>query len=487
MTFTPTLEQQAIVAAAKTTKDNLMVSALAGAAKTSTLVLLANALSGNTILCLAFNKKIAEEMKERLPPWCESLTLNGLGHRVWKNVIGKFVRVDTDKGANILREFSKSLPKEDNAEFYEAWGDILKTFRLAKSRGYIPPKAQGSSHSLCSREEFIDSFDGDLPDFIFPVIDSMLKTSIAQAFDGIIDFDDQIYMPTLFGGNFPSYKIVMIDEAQDLSPLNHALLRKLCRNSRVIAVGDPNQAIYGFRGAMSGSMAEMREHFNMTMFPLTVSFRCPISVVENVHWLVPEMRYPEWAKPGSVSTLNSWTTDDIEDGSAVICRTNAPLFWLAFTLLKHRRSCKLVGVDIGPQLVKVLKKLGPPDLPRAEVHEAIEAWAKEQSVKVKRKGTLKDKAECLHIFADQGRHLSEIILIAEDIFRRPAGQIQLMSGHKSKGLEFNTVYHLDAHRCRIDLQHEDPDSQEANIRYVIDTRAKERLIYITRDGLTQGA
>ena len=60
MTFTPTDEQVAIVEAAKRTKDNLLVSALAGAAKTSTLELITKAVTGIPILSLAFNKKIAE-------------------------------------------------------------------------------------------------------------------------------------------------------------------------------------------------------------------------------------------------------------------------------------------------------------------------------------------------------------------------------------------------------------------------------------------
>jgi superfamily I DNA/RNA helicase len=76
-----------------------------------------------------------------------------------------------------------------------------------------------------------------------------LAINIEQAFRGIIDFDDQIYMPTLFGGSWPQFPLVMIDEAQDLSPINHAMLSKLVKH-RLIAVGDPYQSIYGFRGRM---------------------------------------------------------------------------------------------------------------------------------------------------------------------------------------------------------------------------------------------
>ena len=89
MTFTPTPEQLRIISAASSTPDNLIISALAGAAKTSTLVLIAEALPKTSILCISFNKKIATEMKERLPANCTSMTLNSLGHRVWGDTLGK--------------------------------------------------------------------------------------------------------------------------------------------------------------------------------------------------------------------------------------------------------------------------------------------------------------------------------------------------------------------------------------------------------------
>jgi ATP-dependent exoDNAse (exonuclease V) beta subunit len=52
-----------------------------------------------------------------------------------------------------------------------------------------------------------------------------------------------------------------------------------------------------------------------------------------------------------------------------------------------------------------------------------------------------------------------------------------MTGHKAKGLEFDVVYHLDRHLIRLG------EEQEDNLRYVIDTRAKDELYYITSAGV----
>ena len=79
-------------------------------------------------------------------------------------------------------------------------------------------------------------------------------------------------MPALFAGHYPSFPMVMIDEYQDLSPVNHAMVSKLCRNSRQIGVGDPTQAIYEFRGADSNAMARATDQFSMDTFPFPLAF-----------------------------------------------------------------------------------------------------------------------------------------------------------------------------------------------------------------------
>jgi superfamily I DNA/RNA helicase len=99
---TPTPEQLAIIEAAQHSTDNLLVSALAGAAKTSTLVLIAEALPDVDILCLAFNKKIATEMQERLPKNCKAMTLNSLGHRTWGDATGRRIRIESSKTYDIV-------------------------------------------------------------------------------------------------------------------------------------------------------------------------------------------------------------------------------------------------------------------------------------------------------------------------------------------------------------------------------------------------
>jgi ATP-dependent exoDNAse (exonuclease V) beta subunit len=76
--------------------------------------------------------------------------------------------------------------------------------------------------------------------------------------------------------------------------------------------------------------------------------------------------------------------------------------------------------------------------------------------------------------AEQGATLNEILAWIETL-QKQKGRIKLMTGHKSKGLEFEQVYFLDAQLIS-------DKGQDPNIRYVIQTRAKDTLTYIQTGG-----
>lgn len=127
-----------------------------------------------------------------------------------------------------------------------------------------------------------------------------------------------------------SYDLVLVDEAQDLNPANHAFLHRCvlaeAHHTVLCAVGDPAQAIYspaaiqsnpngsagcawidtirpvgsqpvpGFRGADPASMDTLRALFRPVELCLTCCFRCPRRVVAVATRLQPAIR----AAPGAV-------------------------------------------------------------------------------------------------------------------------------------------------------------------------------------------
>jgi hypothetical protein len=287
----------------------------------------------------------------------------------------------------------------------------------------------------------------------------------------------------LFGAIWPKFPLVLCDEAQDLSAINHVMLEYLV-DKRVIIVGDPFQSIYFFRGAVAGGMQDLVSKFNMIEFPLSMTFRVPKVGVERAKFRVPHMRAPDWQIEGHIHHYDSWGPECMPDGAAVICRNNAPLFRLALRLLKSGRSIKLVGMDIGPGLVRVMKKLGPASLTATQIESALETWLHAELKRAKNPDIVYDKHECLQVLClnPNARNLGEAITLAQDLFKRE-GAIQLLSGHKAKGLEWNTVFHLDSWRIPSKWAKEGTEAyeQEMNVRYVVETRFKKELFLINSE------
>lgn len=201
----------------------------------------------------------------------------------------------------------------------------------------------------------------------------------------------------------------------------------------------------------------------MTELPLSVSFRCPRAIVEAARWRVPHF---QWSRDGGeVNDLERLDGNSFPDDATIICRNNAPLLRLAFRLISSGRSVTVVGSELGPRLVAIMKKLGPDSMSKREVIDAIEFW-REQKLMANSKSA-DDLADCMRVFADHGSTLSTMLSYAEHLFAQQ-GTIRLLTGHKSKGLEFDNVFWLDPGLC-------DSREQDRNLAYVITTRSQNKL------------
>src|SRR5882762_6367328 len=459
----PTEEQDAILSKVKTSNTNLVINALAGTGKTTTLEMVQSVSKQQPVLYLAFNTKVAKEAEEKFASTTTVRTLNSLGHRIWAS--GRSINLNKKKTPDLLREMIKEMPKDAASEVWDCFYQVVDGVGMAKALGYIPEGKYRNIKPLTDKSTFHAALEERPDELTSDLIDAVLTLSISTAFDGYIDFNDQLYMPTLFGGTFPRYPLVMGDEAQDFSPLNHAMLDKLAKG-RLIAVGDPWQSIYAFRGAKTRSMAELTERFKAETFTLSLCFRCPKPIVEAARWRAPSLR---WAKEeGKYEILRDLSTSDIPDGAAIICRNNAPLFKLAMRMLQSGRSVTVAGSEVGPKIIAIMRRLGSEEMPIHGVVSAIENW---RSGKLDRESkTADDIAECMKVFAGFGKTLGLAIDHAEHLFAQ-RGTITLTTGHKAKGLEFDVVYHLDPWLCK-------DDDQDLNLRYVITTRARRELYEI---------
>ena len=85
------------------------------------------------------------------------------------------------------------------------------------------------------------------------------------------------------------FQAIFVDEFQDLTPVQFQLIQSLspAHKTSLIVVGDPNQAIYGWRGGSKDVFGHVLSHHpHMKTYPLTKTFRCPQKIVKTANRLI---------------------------------------------------------------------------------------------------------------------------------------------------------------------------------------------------------
>ncbi len=511
MPVSPTSEQSAVIDATATDSASLMIRAYAGAAKPTTLRLAAPGVR-TPALALAFNRKIADELEPALPPHFTTKTLNGLGHGAWARAIGRGkLTLDDRKIPKLIKQYSDNYRLRLSTA---QWDWLRSAVRQAQQVG-LTPSNEGSPMTPDTPESWTEILDNlDIPspeqEFITQAARDILAESNRLSRVGTISFNDQVYCPTVLGGRWTQYPVVFIDESQDLSPLNHQMLALSLRlGGRLVAVGDPKQAIYAFRGADSESMDSMR-HLSGAWSDLSLSttFRCPKVIVDRQQSHAPGFNAWEGCANGHINgplqdspdESEYWTHEYLEDhldyspalpyplqSLAILCRNNAPLLSLAFKLLRQNIGCYMLGRDIGRGLAALSTRLSPSESTPITAHlaavqdysdrEAALALANDKPAKADR---IRDQSESLFAVAEgTGAATSGDLRNAlGKLFSRDSGQIVLSTIHRAKGMEWDIVVHLDPWRCPAKRARKDPIQweQEKNLLYVCETRTRHTLL-----------
>lgn len=504
--FEITPAHAAIFAAIKDKKRNLIVEAVAGSGKTSTMVEAASLFSAHeATIFLAFNKHIATELARRLPPRMEARTMNALGHRALtreiQDRIGGWPKVDADK---TFRKVIPALVEEDrvsqeDAKFLGACASRL--VRLAKAAGFAPPMSDQPKTlpvvTVDVWEALIDRYDVDVPDVkdgekrAIVLAERALRRGVDML--DVIDFDDQIYLTVLLGASCFKYDRIIVDEAQDLSPLQHELLaRSLKQGGQLVAVGDPRQAIYAWRGADANSMTTLAERFSAQTLPLHVSYRCPRHVVSLAQTVVEHIRPHANAPIGIVDPKPQDTENaDIRPGDLVMCRMNAPIVGLAYRLLRKGVRVEVLGRDIGKGLLSLVKKLDAVSVD--DLLDRLENWRNHETEKATKKGrdntiaTVNDKAYTLTVIAEEAKSLEEITRTIQTLFSSDDAtetKVTLCTVHKAKGLEADRVWILDHSLMPMRTRQAWQAEGELCVMYVAYTRAKRDLRFLGSGGPT---
>lgn len=232
--FVESSYQAAICNDAETGSDHVVVRARAGSGKTETIVRAIRRIPERhmgSVLLAAFNSKIADELRKRAPSTADVMTLHSYGFRAVIRHFGGKPEVDKWKVHNLARELLGDAPG------------------TAELRSALQRAVAASKNTLATTVEqvdaLVDAMGIDLPigvrrpEFASDVLAVMERCKDPQ---GVIDFDDQIWLPVVLGMNTRKFDRVFIDETQDLNPVQIELAMGASkRGSRITAVGDDRQ------------------------------------------------------------------------------------------------------------------------------------------------------------------------------------------------------------------------------------------------------
>lgn len=488
MSHTPSIHQTAVYNFIETGEGNAVIDAVAGSGKSTTLV---NGLkripAHQSVLFLAFNKSIVEELKIKIgkTPNVKISTIHGLGASICNASLWD-VEVNADKYRTFINNVANmGLPDYglglDNSDMKQYKQNILQLIDLCRLN-LINDKDRAAE--LADKHGIV-----------------LMSNEIKYAFKAIkwglqneeqIDFTDMIFFPYVKKMRVPQYDWVFVDECQDLNTAQRQLFLKSIKDTgRFIAVGDPQQAIYGFAGADIESFRILQNLPNTTKLPLSVCYRCDENIINLAKTIVPHISARDNAPEGIIN--RGALLSDVEDGDMILCRLVSPLVDICMMYIKNGIKAYIKGGDIGKNLINMIQNTNRDYMEdvliklEKDLAKIALKYAKETkcSIAEARESTAYtaygDKVKAIELLAGDTTRANSVVSRILSIFSDKAQGICLSSIHKSKGLESDRVFILCPELLYFPraMNKEWTAEQESNLVYVAYTRAKHYLGFIT--------
>ena len=490
-------QQQDVFSFVRTGRGSAFVEAVAGSGKTTTLVEACRLMRGSVAFA-AYNRAVSVEIKAKLEAEKMTHVRAGTFHSfgfsaLARSVSGKIVVDEQAKRkavaiqANIPQDIEStvftlvSLAKQAGAGFLWQANDASHWLRLIDHHDLVSrlpnPDAPGAVNSLVG----------------FAMTALATGNTFSEGNSPTIDYDDMIYLPLVRNLRIWQNDWVLVDEAQDTNPARRALARRMLKPSgRALFVGDPAQAIYGFTGADSDAISKIRAEFGCKSLPLTVTYRCPKSVVDVARQWVSHITAHESAPEGIARAVDGASfikteVPNLTAADAILCRNTKPLVALAFSLIRRGIPCHVEGRDIGAGLIALANRWKVTSVRALRTN--LEAYKEREVARAIAKGreyaaeSINDRVDTLLILME-GCDTVECVkskinrMFADTPEGRPAPTLTLSTIHKSKGREWSRVYLLGFYTyCPSPFARQEwQQEQERNLQYVAATRAKAELV-----------
>lgn len=481
----PSKYQKVIYNFVEKSKKSIKVQAVAGSGKTTTLIECFKLIPRNaSSIYLAYNNHVVKEFKKKnLNSSVEISTLHSLGWRALaKHYRGP--KLDVNKVSDKIAKYcnKKDIPWNIRPYYFYVINKLVNLMRNNLCFDIDKVEELAYRHDiLCLKDEI------EIALAIFEACDNDKKK---------FDFADMVYQPAIDDKiRMVKYDYVFVDESQDLSTAQIKLISRILKpDTRVIAVGDINQAIYGFAGSDVDSykkISTLRDNF--IELPLSVCYRCSKAVVEHAKDIVKQIEPFDGNIQGSV---RMGELAQIRYGDWVLCRNTKPLVSLCVHLIKCGIKAKVKGRDIGRDITALVKKAKASTIFDLKIYmngEYLKAKQKLAARNIERPERhpklffLQEKIELILVLCKEVQTVKELIDFIDGIFSDDIDGIVLSTIHKAKGLENERIFLIlpELMPNQFAVQ-EWQIQQETNLHYVAITRAKKEFIYVDEGSFKQG-
>lgn len=466
------------------------------------------------VAVVSFTRKAVEEARDRACaqfnlqpndlPWFK--TLHSMGMRML-GLAPSQIMTQSD-----WRDFGRSLGMDINGVDDRSAKDGLIIPQSIGGDKYVAIHERAIMRCLSLEREFSETNDWSLSWPMMKKVEQEL--AYYKSTYNKFSFTDMIYEVVKQDIQGPRLKLLVVDEAQDLTPLQWKMVELLADNAeRVLFAGDDDQAIHRWAGVdvrLFMQAAQERE-------VLSQSYRLPEPVHEACVRLSQRIRnrLPKEFLPaehlGSVSRIVGPQNLTLNYGKwMILSRTNAFVQDWAKRLRQDGHLFQVYGKSsVDPKLAAAIqnwRRLQKGEgLPLAAIKALYELLPKQGDAAALKRGSSKllealdptgvyghdelsaqcgmiadrhmDALKVLNLGDDEAEYIRSLERRGEDIAATP--RIKVSTGHAAKGgEEENVAVDLSSTKACVNTQFPDDEHRWA---YVVSSRAKRNLIYVHTD------